>query len=102
MNLHSMGRVRRKLTHPFNSSSGGSQTQRMCAGRECQKQGIHCLGVRYLNRLGWFCDSCMKRLLADDLVYQPNYRTEITPYHVNELRNQQRRQHCNWKFNWEK
>jgi hypothetical protein len=44
------------------------QRMRICAGKKCQRQGTRYLEVKYLNKYGWFCDSCMERLLVDGLI----------------------------------
>ena len=38
-----------------------------CAAKGCQNEGIHCLKVVFVNRIGWFCDSCKTSLIADNL-----------------------------------
>lgn len=47
------------------------QSHRECAGKDCSKQGFCCLRVRFINKYGWFCDSCrdtlVKNKLADEV-----------------------------------
>jgi hypothetical protein len=46
------------------------QDYKGCAGKDCQRAGINYLKVLYLNRKGWFCDSCKASLVADRLVIE--------------------------------
>jgi hypothetical protein len=41
-----------------------------CAGSGCKNIGLHLLRVRFVNKNGWFCNSCKNSLLADMLVEQ--------------------------------
>jgi len=43
-----------------------------CAGKGCQRQGIHHLKVLYANKSGWFCKSCKEILLTEGLVLEVN------------------------------
>lgn len=38
-----------------------------CAGKGCDRAGRTILKVRYLNKTGIFCDSCVNDLLATDI-----------------------------------
>jgi hypothetical protein len=46
------------------------EEDRRCAGKECQGEGIHYLEILYLNKSGWFCESCKDRLISNKLVVQ--------------------------------
>jgi hypothetical protein len=48
------------------------QEYNICAGKGCQKTGIHQLHVIYLNRKGWFCNSCKDSLVSEGLVKEDN------------------------------
>lgn len=41
-----------------------------CAGKGCRNTGTNALEVMYINKIGWFCDSCKSTLLKDNLVAQ--------------------------------
>jgi hypothetical protein len=41
-----------------------------CAGKGCRKAGTNSLEVMYIDKIGWFCDSCKTALLKDNLVAQ--------------------------------
>jgi len=41
-----------------------------CAGKNCSNKGTSQLTIVYLNRTGWFCDSCKQELLSDDLIIE--------------------------------
>jgi hypothetical protein len=43
-----------------------------CASKDCNKKGRHHLRVLFLNKKGYFCDSCRISLLKDNLVEEPN------------------------------
>jgi hypothetical protein len=51
-----------------------------CAGKSCHKVGIHLLRIIYLNRIGWFCNSCRDSLvsagLADDSIQTSELKTD--------------------------
>jgi hypothetical protein len=42
-----------------------------CASKGCNKKGRHHLRVLYLNKDGYFCDSCKISLLEGNLVEEP-------------------------------
>jgi hypothetical protein len=42
-------------------------TKKKCAGRDCERIGTRILKVRFLNKVGIFCELCANRLLAEDL-----------------------------------
>ena len=42
-----------------------------CASKGCNKKGRHHLRILFLNRVGYFCDSCKISLLEDNLVEDP-------------------------------
>ena len=48
------------------------QTYKECAGTRCPNKGIHYLKIIYVNKNGWFCDSCKNSLLVDGLVCEAN------------------------------
>ena len=41
---------------------------KQCAANDCTKPGIHSLTVLYLNKTGYFCESCKNELLKEGLV----------------------------------
>jgi hypothetical protein len=41
-----------------------------CAGMSCNSEGKHLLRVIYLDKKGWFCESCKEDLLKNGLVVQ--------------------------------
>jgi hypothetical protein len=43
---------------------------RRCAGKECREKGLHYLEILYLNKSGWFCESCKDSLISNELVVQ--------------------------------
>jgi hypothetical protein len=47
-----------------------------CAGKDCQRTGIHYLRVLYLNKSGWFCGICKDSLLSDSLVIKEDSVTD--------------------------
>jgi hypothetical protein len=51
----------------FNSQET-SYEYKECAGKGCEKVGIHCLKIVFLNKIGWFCDDCKNDLLFEKLV----------------------------------
>ncbi len=53
-----------------------------CAGKGCQNAGIHCLKVVFVNRVGWFCDSCKSSLMADNLCIEQGIFLERYERHV--------------------
>lgn len=42
----------------------------LCAGKDCNKQGTNSLKIIYINKTGFFCDSCKQDLLALKLVIE--------------------------------
>jgi len=38
-----------------------------CAGRGCSKKGVNHLKILFVNRSGWFCDSCKDTLVSNGL-----------------------------------
>jgi hypothetical protein len=38
-----------------------------CAGKDCSRQGFYCLRIQFINKYGWFCDSCRNSLIDDKL-----------------------------------
>jgi hypothetical protein len=53
-----------------------------CAGKGCRKTGTNSLEVMYINKIGWFCDSCKNALLKDNIVAQGEEK--ITPQQKSE------------------
>jgi len=41
-----------------------------CAGNGCPNSGISRLTVVYLNKIGWFCESCKNDLVEEGLVLE--------------------------------
>jgi hypothetical protein len=59
-----------------------SQRQPDCAGKRCPNKGTFQLTIIYLNRKGWFCNSCKQELTKDGLVTEniesgPSNETQI-------------------------
>jgi len=46
------------------------QKTKACAGNGCSKDGVYLLKVIYLNKLGWFCESCKNDLVLEGLVIE--------------------------------
>ena len=44
------------------------KTKKKCAGRDCERTGTRILRIRFLNKVGIFCEMCANGLLAEDLV----------------------------------
>lgn len=61
---------------------------KVCAGKECQKKGIHSLKILYLHKSGWFCDYCKNNLLDAGLVYETNANMFCNTDESNENNNQ--------------
>jgi hypothetical protein len=51
-------------------SNNASLEYKKCAGKGCDRTGRTILEVRYLNKIGFFCDRCTKDLIAADLALQ--------------------------------
>lgn len=43
---------------------------KLCAGNGCGREGIHQLTIIFLNKVGWFCDSCKNELVTAGLVVE--------------------------------
>ena len=52
-----------------------------CAGKSCHNMGTHLLQVIYLNRRGWFCDSCKDGLFSAGLVKVGTGSNEVKVRH---------------------
>lgn len=39
-----------------------------CAGKDCNRKGIHRLRITFIKKIGYFCDSCTSQLLELDIV----------------------------------
>jgi hypothetical protein len=48
-------------------SSYESDKFKDCAGRGCSENGIHYLKIHFINKCGWFCDSCKNTLVDGKL-----------------------------------
>jgi hypothetical protein len=59
-----------------------SRGYKHCAGKGCQNEGFHCLKVVFVNRVGWFCDSCKSSLIADNLCIEQGIFLERSERHV--------------------
>jgi len=46
--------------------------EQKCAGKNCANEGKHQLTILYLNKIGWFCDSCKEDLVSENLVILDN------------------------------
>jgi hypothetical protein len=62
------------------------QRYKECAGMGCRNRAICQLEVRYIKKIGWFCDNCKGSLIADGLANEitDNHESEqasITPDH---------------------
>jgi hypothetical protein len=63
------------MVGPMNSTNQNTiQQYKQCAGKDCPHQGINHLKIRYINKFGWFCDSCKRNLIAENLVIDDNAR----------------------------
>jgi len=40
---------------------------KQCAGNGCSHSGRILLSIQYIKKQGWFCDSCARDLLQNDL-----------------------------------
>ena len=49
------------------TKQNASQEYKACGGKGCSQRGIHYLKIRFINRHGWFCDSCKDVLVYDKL-----------------------------------
>ena len=47
-----------------------SRKTEKCAGKNCTNEGNNKLIILYLNKSGWFCNSCKQELLFDDLTVE--------------------------------
>jgi hypothetical protein len=54
----------------FRSPRPGCATNeiRNCAGKGCTNEGKIALRIKYLRKVGYFCDTCTAELLQHDLV----------------------------------
>jgi uncharacterized protein YqkB len=50
------------------NNSNNRQLYNNCAGKNCNRKGINKLRIRYIKKLGYFCDSCTLRLLEMEIV----------------------------------
>jgi hypothetical protein len=41
---------------------------KQCAGKGCKENGINRLRILFINKIGYFCESCTNQLLALDIV----------------------------------
>jgi len=41
---------------------------KQCAGKNCKKNGINKLNILFIDKIGYFCDSCTDQLLALNIV----------------------------------
>ena len=57
------------LLSPLDSETVVEGT-RSCAGRGCRNTGTNLLEILYINKVGWFCNSCKSVLLAENLVVE--------------------------------
>jgi hypothetical protein len=51
----------------MNSSNNIIIGYKKCAGKGCDKVGKTILKIRYLNKTGLFCNSCVNDLIAADI-----------------------------------
>jgi hypothetical protein len=51
-------------------SNNASQEFKKCAGKDCEKPGRITLKIKYVNKIGLFCDSCAEDLTSQDLAIQ--------------------------------
>ena len=56
--------------HLNNTSTNCNREFDECYGMNCNKIGIHFLSILFLDKIGYFCDSCKKDLEQLGLVYQ--------------------------------
>ena len=55
-----------------NTSDNGVQEYKVCAGKGCNNIGIHNLMIIYINKRGYFCNSCKIELEKLCLVTNQN------------------------------
>ena len=61
-----------------NSSSSNNEIDsvnkeyKKCAGKDYTNPGINRLKILYINKIGWFCDSCAQTLKNLELVEEVN------------------------------
>jgi hypothetical protein len=53
----------------FNNQSKFGQYKE-CAGRGCSEKGVNYLKILFINKGGWFCNSCVKILLDNGLAHE--------------------------------
>jgi hypothetical protein len=53
---------------PNSNETKESKEFQPCAGKDCINVGINQLKIIYINKLGWFCDTCKLDLLNLKLV----------------------------------
>ncbi len=58
------------MVHLNFQSNNASQEYSKCAGRGCKKLGTITLKIKYVNKIGHFCDGCAEELTNQDLVFQ--------------------------------
>jgi len=51
-----------------NSDKNTIPEYKHCVGKGCRRKGIHYLRIQFLNKYGWFCDSCKEFLIQDKLI----------------------------------
>jgi hypothetical protein len=56
--------------------------KQVCAGKGCRNKGIHALKVRFLNKMGFFCNSCKDSLITCGLIV---YEVQDTQTESNEI-----------------
>jgi hypothetical protein len=54
------------------------QGYKECAGKGCQKLGVHCLKILFLNKDGWFCDFWKCSLVEANLVAEDHTNGQLT------------------------
>ena len=61
------------MTHNIDSSI---PKYKECAGKRCKNSGNNKLKIKYIQKFGWFCDSCKNGLKKADLIDTPGMATE--------------------------
>jgi hypothetical protein len=49
------------------NTCSAKQEYKTCAGKGCSENGHHYLKIRFINKYGWFCESCTDIIVNDRL-----------------------------------
>ena len=53
-----------------------NNSDKKCAGNGCSKIGIHPVTIVYINKTGWFCESCKNLIEREGLADKLNFDEE--------------------------